>query len=267
MLECKTLQELVTHTQQWDWAVVSCQTRIFTRFQLYARRSHLYHHVTSISNFCHTPISTQRNSNKCQLCNWLSSSTNSLAVTMTMTLTQCFTVMHSTYCTQYCYYRIRICERNCWTCPSLTAVSWQQPSTEEEQRHVTAYKVRNASCDMLPSSYRLRVVHAGCQHWVPASCRQSTHMPVVRLDVPRRRRRHRHGPTRNRLVFNSNGPTTSTCKCNTIERKTLTNKMCVKTLIMIKKLIVWLTRLNNLIAWQSWQLYWLRFDVHQTFCW
>ena len=31
-LECKTLQELVMHTQQWDWAVVSCQTRIFTRF-------------------------------------------------------------------------------------------------------------------------------------------------------------------------------------------------------------------------------------------
>ena len=31
-LECKTLYELVTHTQQWDWAVVSCQTRIFTRF-------------------------------------------------------------------------------------------------------------------------------------------------------------------------------------------------------------------------------------------
>jgi len=26
------LQELVTHTQKWDWAVVSCQTRIFTRF-------------------------------------------------------------------------------------------------------------------------------------------------------------------------------------------------------------------------------------------
>ena len=26
------LQQLVTHTQQWDWAVVSCQTRIFTRF-------------------------------------------------------------------------------------------------------------------------------------------------------------------------------------------------------------------------------------------
>jgi len=31
-LECKTLQELVTHTQQWDWMVVSCQTRIFSRF-------------------------------------------------------------------------------------------------------------------------------------------------------------------------------------------------------------------------------------------
>jgi len=31
-LECKTLHELVTHSQQWDWAVVSCQTQIFTRF-------------------------------------------------------------------------------------------------------------------------------------------------------------------------------------------------------------------------------------------
>jgi len=31
-LECKMLQELVTHTQQWVWAVVSCQTWIFTRF-------------------------------------------------------------------------------------------------------------------------------------------------------------------------------------------------------------------------------------------
>ena len=31
-LECKTPQELVTHTQQWDWAVFSCQTRIFIGF-------------------------------------------------------------------------------------------------------------------------------------------------------------------------------------------------------------------------------------------
>jgi len=39
--------------------------------------------------------------------------------------------------------------------------------------------------------YRLRVARSGRQHRAPASCRQSTHMPVVRLDVPRRRRRHR----------------------------------------------------------------------------
>jgi len=30
--EVQDAPELVTHTQQWDWAVVSCQTRIFNRF-------------------------------------------------------------------------------------------------------------------------------------------------------------------------------------------------------------------------------------------
>ena len=39
------------------------------------------------------------------------------------------------------------------------------------------------------TSYGLRVARAGRQHWAPASCRQSTHMPVVPLDVPRRRLR------------------------------------------------------------------------------
>ena len=41
------------------------------------------------------------------------------------------------------------------------------------------------------SMYQLRVARTGRQHWAPASCRQSTRMPVVRLDVPRRQQRQR----------------------------------------------------------------------------
>jgi len=48
--------------------------------------------------------------------------------------------------------------------------------------------------------------------------------------------------TRSRLVFNSNGPTTSICKWNTNKLKNITNKMCIKSAInkinhTIKKLI------------------------------
>jgi len=46
-------------------------------------------------------------------------------------------------------------------------------------------------------------------------------------------------------VFNSNGPTTFSCKWNTNKLKNLTNKMCVKTAInmQFKQLIMQLKKL------------------------
>jgi len=46
-------------------------------------------------------------------------------------------------------------------------------------------------------------------------------------------------------VFNSNGPTMSTCKCNTMKLN-VTNKMCVKNAInaRLQKLMVPLTQRN-----------------------
>jgi len=50
-------------------------------------------------------------------------------------------------------------------------------------------------------------------------------------------------------VFNSNGPTTSTCKWNTNKLKSVANKMCVKTAInaCLKKISA-IKEINSLIA-------------------
>ena len=52
-------------------------------------------------------------------------------------------------------------------------------------------------CSLPASCYQRRTSASGAS----VICRQSTHMPVVRLDVPRRRRRHRRVYIRNALNY------------------------------------------------------------------
>jgi len=53
------------------------------------------------------------------------------------------------------------------------------------------FRLPNFPLPFFPLPFLPRIARAKRQHRAPASCRQSTHMPVVRLDVLRRRRRHR----------------------------------------------------------------------------
>ena len=99
----------------------------------------------------------------------------------------------------------------------------------------------------------------------PAACRSSiylittrlssldsfTRRPAAAVSASSQHAYHSVVSTSSRLAaFNSNGPTTSTCKCNINKLKNVRNKMCVKTAInaWLKKLIARLTRLKNLIA-------------------